>query len=233
MLARNPPGMPRWCAPMRRRGPTPLPRWSRPDEVGTVALRFAKAARSSAANWSNSPENALPAQVEAALRTVVDRASKAPVPVTVIGLAPVAALPEWSAPTRELVLSLFKDNAPLDTYLAGHGYEKLVVRIADEARSSKQWGPLEPYAAGLWSAAAIRDNPQCPGANALSLLAEAAMNADAPSAAATFSRSALRGPAGRVLFQAKGLGNPRHRRPRPRHPRQGRRRHRRGGDPRR
>lgn len=154
------------------------------------------------------PADAPPAQVEAALRTVMDRAAKAPVPVIVIGLAPVAALPEWSAPTRELILSLFKENAPLDSYLAGHGYEALVVRIADEARAGKQWGPLEPYAAGLWSAAATRDIPNSPGANALSLLAEEALESGAPSIAATFSRTALRGPAGRILFQQQDWGIP-------------------------
>ncbi len=154
------------------------------------------------------PADAAPAQVEAAFRTVMDRAAKAPVPVMVIGLAPVAALPEWSPPTRELVLSLFRENAPLDSYLAGHGYEALVVRIADEARANKQWGPLEPYAAGLWSAAAIRDIQNSPGANALSLLAQEASESGAPSIAATFSRTALRGPAGRILFQQNDWGIP-------------------------
>lgn len=154
------------------------------------------------------PADAAPAQVEAAFRAVMDHVAKAPVPVMVVGLAPVAALPEWSPPTRELVLSLFRENAPLDSYLAGHGYEALVVRIADEARANKQWGPLEPYAAGLWSAAAIRDIPNSPGANALSLLAQEASQSGAPSIAATFSRTALRGPAGRILFQQNDWGIP-------------------------
>ena len=149
------------------------------------------------------PKDAAPAQVEAALKTVVDRAAKAPTQLAVIGLQPVAALPQWSPATHGLVFSLFKENAPIGGYPTRQGYEALVIRIAKDAQESKQWEPLEPYAAGLWQAAASKDDPRSSGAVALSLMGEAALADDAPSIAATLCRTALRGPAGRKLFLQK------------------------------
>lgn len=146
------------------------------------------------------PENAAPAQVEAALRTVIDRAAKAPTPVPVFGLEPVIKLPQWSASTRTALLSLFQERAPIGAYPIRQGYEALVIRIAKETEANKQWGGLEPYAAGLWQVAATKDDPRSSGANALAELADSALEDGAASIAATFSRAALRGPAGRKLF---------------------------------
>ena len=154
------------------------------------------------------PKDAAPAQVEAALKTVVDRAAKAPIPVPVFGLQPVAALPEWSAATRGLVLSLFIENAPIGEYPTRQGYEALVIRIAKDAQESKQWGPLEPYADGLWQAAAAKDHPQSRGAIALSFMTQAALDDDAASIAVTFCRTALSGPVGRKLFLQRDWGIP-------------------------
>ncbi len=154
------------------------------------------------------PNEATPAQVEAALKAVVDRAAKAVIPLPVIGLQQVAALPDWSASTRGLVLSLFKENAPLGPYPTGQGYEALVIRIAKDTQENQQWGPLEPYADGLWQAAAAKDHPQSKGAIALSLMTEAALNDDASSIAVTFCRTALRGPVGRKLFLQRDWGIP-------------------------
>jgi len=145
-------------------------------------------------------KEATPAQVEAALKTVLARANKAPSKVAVMGLTNVANLPEWSAPTRSLVLSLFRENAPIGAYPTGQGYEALVIRIAEEAQKSKQWGPLEPYAAGLWHAAATKESPASSGAIALSLMTEAAFKAGDASIAATFSRAAVMGSFGRIHF---------------------------------
>jgi tetratricopeptide (TPR) repeat protein len=146
------------------------------------------------------PKEPTPAQVTAAVKVAVDRASKATSKVSVIGLLKVAALPEWTAPTRSLVLSLFKENAPLGAYPSGQGYESLVVRIAKEAQENQQWGELEPYAAGLWHAAASKDSAQSNGAIQLSLMTEAAFKADSASIAATFSRAAVHGSFGRIHF---------------------------------
>lgn len=154
------------------------------------------------------PKDAAPAAVEAAFKTVVDRVAAAPAMVEVTGLQSVVALPQWSDSTRALVFSLFRENAPLGAYSKGQGYEALVVRIAKEAQEKKLWSPLEPLAGGLWHAAATKDDPNSVGAIALSLLAEACMQNDAPSIAATFARSALRGPAGRQLLQQNDWGAP-------------------------
>jgi len=154
------------------------------------------------------PKEATPAQVEAAFKTVMDRATKTHTATTVIGLSQVATLPEWSAPTRSLVLSLFKENAPIGDYPKGQGYESLVIRIAKESSENKQWSPLEPYTAGLWQAAAVPDHPRSSGANELSLLAETALKDGAASIAATLSRAALRGASGRNLFREQGYDVP-------------------------
>ena len=117
------------------------------------------------------PADAAPAQVEAALKTAVEAAATSPGTVTVIGLDPVAKLPEWSPETRSLVLSLFTENAPVGPVPSRQGYEPFVQRIADEARESSGWSPLEPYAAGLWHAAAATDDDRYyRGADALVLL---------------------------------------------------------------
>ena len=154
------------------------------------------------------PKDAPPAAVEAALKTVVDRVAAAPTVVVVVGLQPLAGLPKWSDPTRALLFSLFRENAPIGPYPAGQGYESLVARIAMEAQENKQWGPLEPLAGGLWHAAATKEDSKSPGAVALSFLAEAALKNDAPSIAATFARTALRGSASREVFPRQDWGIP-------------------------
>ncbi len=154
------------------------------------------------------PKDAGAGQVEAAFKTVMARALKAPSPVAVIGLNKVAALPKYSAATRGMVLSLFKENAPIGAYPVKQGYEQLVIRIAKEAQAGKQWGLLEPYADGLWQAAAINDHPRSTGIDELSLLTQAAFEGDDPSVAVTFCRAALSGPAGRTVFRRKDWGLP-------------------------
>ncbi|MCH7224681.1 tetratricopeptide repeat protein [Haloferula sp. A504] len=154
------------------------------------------------------PQDATPAQVESALKSAVEGAANAPDTVTVIGLEPVAKLPEWSPETRSLVLSLFSVNSPVAPPPSRQGYEPLVQRIADEARESSGWSPLEPYAAGLWHAAAATDDGRhYRGADALARLAEAANQAGSPSVAMTVARSGRRSVAGRALANA-GDGRP-------------------------
>ena len=146
------------------------------------------------------PEEPTPAQVDAALKMVVDRATKAQAKVAVIGLLKVAALPEWSAPTRKLLLSLFNGNSPIGVYPVNQGYEQVVERFAKEALENKQWGQLEPYAAGFWHAAASEDRRNHRGGVALSLLAEAALKDGAPSIATTFARAAVQSSFGQLHF---------------------------------
>ncbi|MFT5042460.1 MAG: tetratricopeptide (TPR) repeat protein, partial [Hyphomicrobiaceae bacterium] len=102
----------------------------------------------------------------------------------------------------------FKENAPIGEYPTLQGYEALVIRIAKETQESKQWGPLEPYADGLWQAAAAKDHPQSRGAIALSLMVQAALEDDAASIAVTLCRTALNGPVGRKLFPQQDWGIP-------------------------
>ncbi|MBT3199974.1 MAG: hypothetical protein HN350_08650, partial [Phycisphaerales bacterium] len=154
------------------------------------------------------PKEASAGQVEAAFKTVMARAVKAPSRVTVIGLEKVAALPKWSASTRAMVLSLFKENAPIGAYPVKQGYEQLVIRIAREAQASKQWSLLEPYADGLWQAAARNDHPKSTGVGDLSLLTQAAFEGGDSSVAVTFCRAALNGPVGRTAFRRKDWGLP-------------------------
>lgn len=143
------------------------------------------------------PNDAAPAAVEAALKTVVDRVTAAPAVIPVIGLQAVAALPEWSPPTRQLVFSLFRENAPLGTVVRAPGDELLVQRVLKELQEKKEWPAAEPIAAGLWQAsgdAAYFQNP-----DALSLFAEAALDAGHPSVAMTLARGGMKGPAGKVF----------------------------------
>jgi tetratricopeptide (TPR) repeat protein len=139
------------------------------------------------------PANTAPAQVEAAFQALMARVSKSPSLVTLTGLQAVAAMPEWSAPTRDLVLSLFRDNAPLVAYPGKSGYEALVVRVANDFREAKQWGAIEPYAAGLWKAAAVTDDERSyAGVDALVKFAEAAHEAGASSAGMSVARGGIK-----------------------------------------
>lgn len=143
------------------------------------------------------PKDAAPAAVEAALKTVVDRAATAPAVIPVVGLQAVAALPEWSAPARQLVFSLFKENAPLGTVVRVPGDELLPQRVLKELRDKKEWAAAEPIAAGLWQASA--DIAYFQNADALSLFAEAALAADQPSVAMTLASGGLKSPAGKAM----------------------------------
>ena len=144
------------------------------------------------------PKDAAPAAVEAALKTVVDRAAAAPAVVPVRGLQPVAALPQWSDQTRQLVFSLYAENAPLGVVAwGGAGGELLVSRVLKELQEKKQWSSAEPIAAGLWQASA--DLQYWQNADTLSLFAEAALAAEQPSVAMTLASGGLKSAAGKAL----------------------------------
>ena len=142
------------------------------------------------------PKDAAPAAVEAALKAVVDRVVAAPSAVPVVGLQAVAALPEWSAPTRQLVFSLFRENAPLGAVVRAPGDELLVQRLLKDLQEKKEWSAAEPIAAGLWQACDVAyfQNP-----DALSLFAEAALAAGQSSVAMTLVRGGMNGPAGKAF----------------------------------
>ena len=139
------------------------------------------------------PEDAAPSQVEAAFRTVMMRVSQAREPVAVYGLRKVAALPALSGPTRTLALSLFKDLSPLGDYPPRQGYEQLAVRLVKDMQQAGEWGAIEPYAADLWrSCDASDDMRHSRVGDALLALAEAAMEAGAPSVALSIARTGLK-----------------------------------------
>lgn len=148
----------------------------------------------------NLPEKPDPAAVDTAFKTVVDRAAKAPAPVVILGLQPVAALPEWSDQIRNSVLSLFKELSPLGEYPPNQGYEQLIQRLTKEAAEKEQPGILEPLSAGLWKAAASPDDGrQYAGAVALARFAEQAQESGASSIAMTIARGGVRSQAGRAM----------------------------------
>ncbi|MFN5580803.1 MAG: hypothetical protein ACK49X_14450, partial [Akkermansiaceae bacterium] len=143
------------------------------------------------------PKDAAPAAVEVALKTVVDRVVASPTIIPVIGLQKVVALPEWTAPTRQLVLSLFKENAPLGAVVRAPGDELLVQRVIKELQDKKEWSSAEPIAAGLWHASS--DIAYYVHADALSLFAEAALAADHPSVAMTLALGGIRSTVGKQM----------------------------------
>jgi tetratricopeptide (TPR) repeat protein len=135
------------------------------------------------------PQDAAPAAVEAALKTVVGRAAAAPDVVPVTGLQSVAALPKWSDQTRQLVFSLFAENAPLGVVAGwGTGGELLVSRVLKELQEKNAWSAAEPIAAGLWHASIAHNQ----NIEALALFAEAAFAAGQPSVAMTVARGGLK-----------------------------------------
>ncbi len=146
------------------------------------------------------PQGAAPAAVEAALKTVVDRAASAPAVVTVIGLQSVAALPEWSPALRASILSLFRENAPLTAYPATAGYEQLVVRLLKDLQAEGNWPAIEPYAASFWAAASVPDDGRIfAAAQSLLNFADAAHEAKSSSAALTLTRSYLKSTATKAI----------------------------------
>ncbi len=141
-----------------------------------------------------------PSQVEQALEAVTARARANDRPVTVIGLQAVAKLEHWSPATRERVISLFHELAPIGSYPAGQGYEALVVRMADEFTKGGDVPAIEAHAAGLWrSADATDDSRTMPGAQALNKCISKAMEAGHYSVVATLTRCAQRSPVSVIL----------------------------------
>jgi tetratricopeptide (TPR) repeat protein len=139
------------------------------------------------------PKEATPVQVEAALKAVVTRVSKATEPVTVIGLHKVAALPELKGATRTFVLALFDGLSPLGNYPERQGYEQLGARFVKEAREAKTWGDVVPYAAALWRSCHTADDMRYPRVgDALTDFAEAALEAGNASVALSVARSGLK-----------------------------------------
>lgn len=145
------------------------------------------------------PDAASPQAIEAALSTVTKRAQALPSPIVIIGLEKIATTKEWTDKTRVMVLSLFRDNAPIGGYPSKQGYEPLIERLANDAREQQQWGQLEPYLAGLWHAASSKDHHTYEGVPRLVTLAEAALEADQASISISIARSGLSSKAGQSL----------------------------------
>jgi tetratricopeptide (TPR) repeat protein len=135
------------------------------------------------------PQDAAPKQIESAFTAVVKRVASRPEPIAVLGLQPVAALPEWNEDTYQRVLSLFKDNAPLGDYPSKQGYEPLIERLVDEAIEQGRYKHLEPYLVGLWHAAYAKDHHVYEGVPRLIRLAEAALKSGDLSFALSISRA--------------------------------------------
>ncbi len=137
-------------------------------------------------------ENATPAQVEAAFKTVMMRVSKASEPVDVIGMQKVAALPSLTGATRKLALILFNQFSPLGDYPSNQGYEELVIRLAEDMQKKKAWGEIEPYAADFWrSAGSPDDGRRYPAAERLAKFAESALEANEASIALSVARCGM------------------------------------------
>jgi outer membrane protein assembly factor BamD (BamD/ComL family) len=137
------------------------------------------------------PANADPAAVEAAFNTVIDRATKSPNVVTILGVAPVATLPNWSEPLRKSVHALFNELAPLGPYPNKNGYDQLALRVFKEASAQNRIGDLQSIAPALWLATSVTDKGYIfPAADAYAKLAAKSLVDKNPSIAATLARSA-------------------------------------------
>ncbi len=143
-------------------------------------------------------EKAAAPAVEQAFNAVINRAKATDRPVTIIGLKPVAALPNWSPAIRQNVLSLFNELAPLGAYPKEQGYEQLVARVAKEFAAGDV-SAIEPHAAGLWRAAVAIDSGNFIGPNALNDCVNKAIKDQKFSTVMTLCRTALRGPIALVL----------------------------------
>jgi outer membrane protein assembly factor BamD (BamD/ComL family) len=149
------------------------------------------------------PANADPAAVEAAFKTVLDRAAKAPAAQTILGLDQVAKLPSWSA-LRQSVHSLFNEKAPVVTYPRKQGYEQLALRVITEATAENRTARLQTIAAGLWSAAAATDDPRSyAAADAYAKLAAKSLKDGNASLAMTMTRCGTQSIAARAATDAK------------------------------
>lgn len=155
------------------------------------------------------PEAPSPQAVESALAAVIARAQALPFPVVIVGLEKVAAQEAWTNKTRQMVLSLFKENAPLGAYPSKQGYEPLIERLADDAREQQQWGQLEPYLTGFWHAASAKDHHSYEGVPRLVQLAVSALDAEQTSIAISIARSGLASKAGQELRRSNDERNQR------------------------
>ena len=135
--------------------------------------------------------------------------AKAPVPIAPVGLKPIAELENWNNETHKLALSLFGENAPLGDYPVREGYEPIIQKLVEKTLAGKKYGTLEAYSAGLWKAAISSDDiRRFSGANALASFTEKALNSESASLAATFSRTASRGPMHRRVFSKRDYNIP-------------------------
>ncbi len=136
------------------------------------------------------PGDASPEAVLAAFEAVLQRTADASEPVPILGLEPVAKLPQWTPEVRRLVLSLFREHRPIGDPPARQGYEPLLVRLCTELSQQQQWGEVEPCLSGLWQAASATDDGRYfRGVAALIDLAESALNGGAKSVALAVTRS--------------------------------------------
>ncbi len=148
--------------------------------------------------------NADPAAVEAAFKSVIDRAAKAPAAYTILGLDQVAKLPNWSDPLRQSVHSLFNQQAPIGAYPKKNGYESLALRVISDASAANRSAQLQSIAAGLWSAATVTEDPRSyAAADAFAKLAAKSLTDGNASLAMTFSRCATQSIAARAVTDAK------------------------------
>ena len=150
------------------------------------------------------PANADPAAVEAAFKTVLDRAAKAPTAYTILGLDAVAKLPNWSDPFRQSVQSLFNKQAPVGAYPKKQGYEQLALRVITDAAAANSSAHIESIAANLWSAAATTEDPRFyAAADAFAKLAAKSLTDGNASLAITLSRCGTQSIAARTPADTK------------------------------
>lgn len=142
------------------------------------------------------PDGAPPAQVEAALKTVITRAGQAPEPLAVFGLHKVAELPSLTGETRVRALSLFNQLSPLGDYPGGEGYGELIARLLREMQEAKQWGEVAPYVSAFWRGIEADDSDRARYARAEAFVAfaEEALTAGAPSVALAIAKMGLHHP---------------------------------------
>ena len=150
------------------------------------------------------PETPSPQAIEEALKKAVQNIEKAPKILSVVGLKTVGKSAEWTPATRNLLLSLFRQNTPLGRYPSSQGYEEVVIRLAKDWTENKQWKGLERFAPGLWLSAVSYDHPRSAAAQALAGLGEEFQKEGESSLAVSYSRAALRGVAGKNLFNQTG-----------------------------
>jgi tetratricopeptide (TPR) repeat protein len=96
------------------------------------------------------PREATPVQVETAFKAAVTRVNKATARHSVEAVHKVAAVPEWSATTRTLAMSLFDPLAPIGNYPEKQGYGSLAGRLIKDMQAKQQWSAIVPYAASFW-----------------------------------------------------------------------------------